>query len=123
MKYERYQHICKLNDSETEGILNGTVYIFPKLDGSNCTCYLNDDGELKVGSRNRALTLIEDNQGCMAYVVSQPKFEQYLRKHPNHRLVGEYLIKNSIKDYEDDAWKKLYIFDVIEEDEEGNVQI
>ena len=50
MKYEKYQHICKLNDSETEGILNGTVYIFPKLDGSNATMYLNDNGELKVGS-------------------------------------------------------------------------
>ena len=124
MKYIKYQHIERLveDNPEINGILDGTVYIFPKLDGTNAQCYLNDNGELKVGSRNRALTLTEDNQGCMAYVVSQPKFEQYLRKHPNHRLVGEYLIKNSIKDYEDDAWKKLYIFDVIEEDEEGNAR-
>ena len=122
MKYDKYQHIERLSTVEVEGILNGTVYIYPKLDGTNAQCYLNDNGELKVGSRNRALTLVEDNQGCMAYVVSQPKFEQYLRKHPNHRLVGEYLVKNSIKDYEDDAWKKLYIFDVIEYDEEGKMR-
>lgn len=124
MKYVKYQHIERLveDNPEIDGILDGTVYIFPKLDGTNAQCYLNDEGELKVGSRNRALTLTEDNQGCMAYVVSQPKFEQYLRKHPNHRLVGEYLIKNSIKDYEDDAWKKLYIFDVIEYNEEGKMR-
>lgn len=118
MKWAKYQHIVRLGDSDCEGILNGTVYVFSKVDGTNTGISLDDNGEIRVNSRNRVLTLEQDNQGCMAYVLSQPKFEQYLKKHPNHYLYGEFLIKNSIKDYEDDAWHKVYIFDVVEQIDE-----
>ena len=34
MYYKRYQHIEKILTTETEGILNGKVHLFYKIDGS-----------------------------------------------------------------------------------------
>lgn len=114
MQFEKYQHIERLGTAATDGILDGTVYIFPKLDGSNVSVYLNDAGEVEVASRNRVLKIGDDHHGVLQYVLSQPKFKAYLNKHPNHRLFGEWLIPHNIRDYRDDAWRKLYIFDVMD---------
>lgn len=35
MEFKKYQHVEKLSTSEVEGILNGTVYLFYKIDGTN----------------------------------------------------------------------------------------
>lgn len=120
MQFEKYQHIERLETPATEGILNGYVHIFPKLDGSNTSIFLNDYGIITVASRNRVLNEGHDNAGVLAYVKSQKKFADYLRKHPNHRLFGEWLVPHTIRNYKADAWRKLYIFDVIEEDVYGN---
>lgn len=124
MDWTKYQHIERLveDNPEIEGLLDGTVYIYSKLDGSNVGISLNKNGEVQVNSRNRLLSLGWDNQGCMQYVIDNPKFKEYLEKHPNHYLYGEWLIKNSIKDYEDDAWRHIYIFDVVEYNEEGKMR-
>ena len=120
MKFEKYQHIEKLGTATTKGILNGTVHILPKLDGTNTSVYLNDNGEVEVASRNRVLTFEHDNVGDYKYVMSQNKFKDYLSKFPRHRLFGEWLVPHTIKNYVDSAWRKLYIFDVIDEDVYGN---
>lgn len=57
MQYKPYQHIERLGTQETEGILDGTCHIFPKIDGTNATVYLGDDGNLHGGSRKRELTI------------------------------------------------------------------
>ena len=87
MKFEKYQHIEKLGTDATEGILNGTVHIFTKLDGTNTSVYLNDNGEVEVASRNRVLTPEHDNAGSYKYVMSQNKFKDYLSEFPRHRLL------------------------------------
>ena len=114
MEFKKYQHIERLGTPATDGILDGTVYVFPKLDGCNVSVYLNDAGEVEVASRNRVLKIVDDHHGVLQYVLSQPKFKAYLNKHPNHRLFGEWLIPQNIHDYRDDAWRKLYIFDVMD---------
>ena len=119
MIYKPYQHIERLGTDEVEGILDGTVYFQTKIDGSNFCMYLNDGGTLSVGSRNRELTLKEDNQGCMAYILSEPKYLQLVKEHPNCYFFGEWLIKNHIKNYLPQAYKKPYIFDVLEIDDGG----
>lgn len=50
MNFHPYQHVEKLGTAEVDGILDGTVYVFPKLDGANASVWL-DDGEVKCGSR------------------------------------------------------------------------
>lgn len=120
MQYKSYQHICRLNTDETEGILNGTVYVTTKLDGSNCCIYRKDDGSVGVGSRKREITPIQDNQGCASYVLSEPKFKAFLDKHPDCMLFGEWLIKVHIKNYQPNAWRKVYVFDVLQQVDDDN---
>lgn len=79
---------------------------------SNAQCYLNDDGELRCGSRNRELTLDNDNAGFYANMLEQKNILDYLNKHPTHRLYGEWLVPHSLRTYRDDAWRKFYVFDV-----------
>lgn len=116
MNYKSYQHIERLGTDEVEGILNGTVYFYTKIDGTSAVFYLKDDGTLGVGSRKRVLSALQDNQGCYAWAIQQDNIKEYLVKHPNHILYGEFLIKNHIKNYFADAWKKAYIFDVFDAD-------
>lgn len=115
MNYHSYQHVCRLHTEDTDGILNGTVYVTTKIDGSNACIFRKDDGSVGVGSRNRELTPIMDNQGCASYVLSEPKFKMFLDKHPDCMLFGEWLIKVHIKSYQRDAWRKVYVFDVMQQ--------
>ncbi len=117
MEYKSYQHIEKLGREECEGILNGTVTIQPKIDGTNSVVWLGDDGNLHAGSRKRELTLDNDNAGFMAMIIKDEKIREYLTKHPNHYVFGEYLVPHTIRTYDSDAWKKFYIFDVFELDD------
>ena len=78
---------------------------------------MGDDGNLHAGSRKRELTLDNDNAGFMAMIIKDEKIREYLTKHPNHYVFGEYLVPHTIRTYDSDAWKKFYIFDVFELDD------
>lgn len=112
MGFERYQHICKVGSDEVEDIEFGTCYIYPKIDGTNTSAWL-EDGEIKVGSRNRVLSIDNDNQGACAVILNDPRIKKFFEKYPNIRLYGEFLVRHTITTYRDDAWRKFYIFDVI----------
>lgn len=116
MDFFKYMHVERLNEDndEVEGILNGDVYVYTKLDGSCCSIYLDNKNNVRAASRNRVLSIDNDNHGCCKYVSENPKFENYIRKHPNHILYGEWLVPHTIKTYRADAWNKIYIFDVVE---------
>jgi len=111
MQFRKYQHIERFGTSEVEGIEIGTCYVFPKIDGTNSSVWLNDGG-VCAGSRNRQLTLDKDNAGFYAAISKDERIKAYLEKHPTHRLFGEWLVPHSLKTYRDDAWRKFYIFDV-----------
>lgn len=111
MEFKRYQHIERFGTDEVEEIEFGLCYIFYKIDGTNGSVWL-DNGELKAGSRNRELTIENDNADFYQYILQNERIKQYLEKHPTHRLYGEWLVPHSIKTYRKDAWRKFYIFDV-----------
>ena len=92
MEFQKYQHIERLGTDEVEGILNGKVYVFSKLDGSNCGLFMDNSGNIRVNSRNRLLSIDNDNAGSCAYVLENDKYKNYLEKHPSHRLFGEWLV-------------------------------
>ena len=93
----------------------------PKLDGTNGTLFLGDDGLVHAGSRNRELDQFKDNQGFYNRFTKDERFIEYFKKYPTHRLFGEYLKPHSLRTYEDDAWDKFYVFDVCEEiDDDAN---
>jgi len=111
MKFNKYMHIERYGTDEVEDIEFGECYIFYKIDGTNGSVWL-DNGEIKAGSRNRELTLDNDNAGFYNYIVKDENIANYLKEHPNHRLYGEWLVPHSLKTYREDAWRKFYIFDV-----------
>ena len=112
MEFNKYQHIERFGTDEVENIEFGRCFIFYKIDGTNGQVYLDTDGNIKAGSRNRVLTLENDNANFYQYVLQNERIKKYLEKHPNHRLYGEWLVPHSIKTYRKDAWRRFYIFDV-----------
>jgi len=112
MKFRKYQHIERFGSEEVEGIEIGECFVYPKIDGTNASCWL-DNGEVKAGSRNRELTLDKDNQGFYKYILENENIKRYLETFPCRRLYGEWLVPHSLKTYREDAWKKFYVFDVL----------
>lgn len=119
MEYKAYQHIEKFGREECEGIDKGKVYIQPKIDGTN-SCVWIKDGIIHAGSRKRELNQHDDNAGFYNTIIKDNSIQEYLLDHKNQILYGEWLVPHTIKYYNDDAWKKFYIFDVFEYDEIAN---
>jgi len=115
MEFVKYQHVERYGTDETDGIEQGTCYVFPKIDGTNGSVWL-DNGVVKAGSRNRELSLEQDNAGFYAAVLQDEKIKAFLLEYPNVRLFGEWLVPHTIKTYNDKAWRKFYVFDVMIDD-------
>lgn len=117
MKFEKYQHIERFGTDEVDGIEYGECYVFPKIDGTNSSVW-NDDGQIKAGSRNRELTLESDNAGFYAEIIKQENIIKFLTEYQNLRIFGEWLVPHTLKTYKESAWRKFYVFDIM--DENGN---
>lgn len=116
--FTKYMHLERLGTAEVEGIEHGMTYVFPKLDGTNASVWLGEDGEVKAGSRNRQLALGSDNAGFYAFAFANPALKAYLLEHQTHILYGEWLVPHSLKTYRDDCWRRFYIFDVFDTETE-----
>jgi len=114
MEFTKYMHLERLGTSEVEGIEDGLTYVFPKLDGTNGSVWIDDEGQINAGSRNRHLSIGADNAGFLAWAVEQSNLKQYLKHNPSHILYGEWLVPHSLKTYRDDAWRRFYVFDVLD---------
>jgi len=114
MDFKKYQKVRRYGEKKNEGIEVGTCYVFPKIDGTNASIWLNDNGEICGGSRNRQVSLEKDNQGFYQWLVEQENIKQFLEDHPNKRLYGEWLVPHSLKAYREAAWEDFYCFDVME---------
>lgn len=118
MKFKKYQHIEKYGSDETDGILDGTVHVFPKIDGTNCCVYLDDDGRLSFGGRRGQVLVSQDNYKFIKYFEDNPTIKENLIKMlnglpKNSIIYGEWLIPVTLKTYNKDAWRHFYIFDVV----------
>lgn len=117
MSFKKYQHIEKMGSSETQNIEHGETYVFPKIDGTNASVWL-EDGVICCGSRNRQLSLDNDNAGFMAWAVNQNPLKWYLLANPTHILYGEWLVPHTLKTYKQNAWREFYVFDVYDSEKE-----
>ena len=118
MNFESYQHVERLGRSGVDGITEGTCHVFPKIDGTNASVWLDAEGVIQCGSRRRVLSLTSDNHGFCAYVASGilPLYE-LLATRPHWRLFGEWLVPHTLRTYRDDVWRKFYVFDVMDGDD------
>ena len=90
-EFRKYQHVERLGSEEVEGIELGTCYIMPKIDGTNASIWMKDDGTLGFGSRNRELSLDNDNALFMYSMLNDERIHKYFEAHPGTRLYGEWL--------------------------------
>ena len=118
----KYQHVERLDPDniEVQGLLNGKVYIQPKIDGTNTSVWMQD-GKLCFGKRSQAMGEGDDNRGVKAKYQNDEKLMEFFRQHPDVIIYGEWLVKHTISTYLASAWNKLYIFDVCREDADGNI--
>lgn len=113
MSFNKYMHLERLGTSEVEGIEIGTCHVFPKLDGTNASVWMDECGNIKAGSRNRELTQDNDNAGFCSWVKeNEDQFKVAFKGKESLTLFGEWLVPHSLKTYREDAWRRFYIFDV-----------
>jgi hypothetical protein len=112
MDFKKYMHLERYGNDAVDGIEAGINYIFPKLDGTNAQVWVDAAGNLKAGSRNRTLTLDNDNAGFYNWATQQANLLEFFAGFPEYRLYGEWLVPHSLKTYRDDSWRRFYIFDV-----------
>lgn len=127
MEFERYIHLERLGNDEVQGIEFGECWVFPKLDGTNGSVWM-DNGVLCTGSRNRKLptalsnpNLVDgvpddvrcnDNQGFAEYIGKyHGRYSKFFQAFPRIRLYGEWLVPHAFQGYRKDAWQRFYVFD------------
>ena len=113
--FHKYQHVERFGTTEVKDIEKGTCFIFPKLDGTNSSIWLENE-ELQFGSRKRHLNGGADNGGFMKWASEQENIKLFFTKNPDLRLYGEWLKPHTFRGYEDTAWLDFYVFDVVDED-------
>lgn len=119
----KFPHVARIGTDEAEGLLIGECFVFPKIDGTNASIWLEEDG-LHAGSRNRELSLDEDNAGFLRHILDAEAdlgfwLWECFRLNPNWTLYGEWLVPHSLKTYREDAWRKFYVFDVFNREHEA----
>ena len=130
--YVKYQHVEKLGNTEVDGILIGDVYVFPKIDGTNGHAWYDEDSVInaskctnleangmRYGSRNRELTEGSDNAGFRGSMVQDESLTRLCQAVAPAHVFGEWLVPHSLKSYRDDAWRKFYVFDIVEKNSDG----
>lgn len=111
-EFKRYPHLERFGKPSVFGIDQGLCYIFPKLDGTNASTWFNNG--VQAGSRKRELSVFEDNAGFCDYVQKAENIKQLLTEYPHWRVFGEWLVPHTLKAYKADAWRKFYVFDVMD---------
>ena len=122
MPFIKYQHVERFGTDEVENIELGVCHVFPKIDGTNGSVWIDENGQVCAGSRNRTLSLEADNAGFLDAIIKDSRIIGYLLRHPTHRIYGEWLVPHSLKTYRDDAWRRFYVFDVCVDSENGGVE-
>ena len=121
MTFTKYMHVERLtNDNpEIDGILNGKVYVYPKLDGSNhCIWYDEGRGEVRCASRNQVLTEDYDSTKFFHtyYMKNKHMLDWMASDNKNLVFYGEFMQPHVIKNYLEEVWGKWFIFDVYDTD-------
>lgn len=110
MEFRKYNKIHRLGKEEVDGILDGVCHIQEKIDGANASIWIDEEGMIQCGSRNRHL-IDDDFNGFVSFVRNHPGIYEYFSWYPNSILYGEWLVKHTIN-YREDAYKKFYLFDI-----------
>jgi hypothetical protein len=116
--FKPYLHVERLSKTEVAGILNGTVRLTTKLDGTNASVWADEDGRMHYGSRKREISVEDDNAGFAAWMKSDDDESilliRFCQANPNFIVYGEWGVGKvgAIKKYTKEAKNRLWIFDI-----------
>lgn len=122
--FKPYLHVERLGKTEVDNILNGTVRLTSKLDGTNACVWADKNGCMHYGSRKREISVEDDNAGFAAWMESNRLEAQLLIKACQANLhwiiYGEWSVGKvgAIKKYTEQAKDKLWIFDIYDRETE-----
>lgn len=121
--YKSFTHVIKIGKREVEGILDGVISVYSKLDGTN-SCMFAHDGEVHYGSRKREVTCEDDNANFANYMSKSNDPEiaalrQYCLDYPERIVYGEWLanvdgmkMTGSLKGYTEGGFVVFAVFDI-----------
>lgn len=114
--FRKFDHVERLGHLETHGLDDGTCHVFAKLDGSNGSVWLDEAGQVQCGSRNQQLSDSRDNHGFRAFVLGDDPRAASLRAAltPGFVYYGEWLVRHTIQCYQPKAWRRFWVFDVLD---------
>ncbi len=122
-RFRKYDHVERLDHPDVEGIDIGEVHIFPKIDGTNASVWLDDatlvedEPSLRCGSRRRQIGTESDNHGFAAWIEEhRGAWLALFRQRPGWIIYGEWLVPHTLKTYRDNAWRRFWVFDVFDVD-------
>lgn len=110
--FREYMHVERFGNDEVQGIELGECHVFPKLDGTNASVWVDEKYNIRAGSRKREITPDNDNAGFAKFALNDARIIGFLSEYPGFRLYGEWLVPHTLKTYNKDAWRKFYVFDV-----------
>lgn len=120
--YRKYMHVERLSGAfnpEIAGLLDGQVWVFPKLDGANHSVFWDaEKGCARCGSRNQILSEGYDTTGFYKYFTEHPELAEFVEKHKNLILYGEFMTPHTIRTYDDSVWNRYFVFDVFDKETE-----
>lgn len=91
--YRSYEHVLRYDKPEVQGILDGTVEIYSKVDGTSAVVF-SDGLTVRYGSRHREITPENDNAGFANYASKSEDMvglRQLVLDNPNLVVYGEWL--------------------------------
>lgn len=121
--FDKYQHVERIfeDNIELQGLLDGEVSVFPKLDGSNHCIWFDDDKQkVMCASRNNIISEGYDPTKFLPCIARNPQLVDFVKAHPNLRLFGEYMTPHTLRTYREDVWGNFYVFDVISYESQRN---
>lgn len=122
--YHSFIHVERLDETKIDvlSFLNGTIYVFPKLDGTNACAWADELGNIHCGSRKREVSVDHDNADFMLFFTtdkSTEKLREFLIQNPNLIVYGEWLNgwsgrkqAGTIKQYLDPGFWIIGVFDI-----------
>ncbi len=124
MPFRKYDHVERIGHDYVGGITLGEVYVFPKLDGTNASVWFEHAPGIgwftMCGSRTRTLTPQADNAGFHAWLLANeaPFLEVLNSGGEAWTIYGEWLVPHTLKTYRKEAWRRFYVFDVYDNDQQ-----
>jgi|GEM_PF-2406608 len=108
MEFAKYVQVKKFDDPATQGLTAGKCLVFPKLDGIQVSCWLNDDDQFRSAGKDG-----KPVPGFDAYSQEHKDIGYFLQDYPYLRLYGEFIGKSPA--YSQDCWNKWFVTEVCSE--------